>query len=148
MYTWQDGDRTRQVRLQVDLAVVEDVSGVAEGDIVTASGGRSIINVAGAQATADDETEPVFRSESGNLMSLPGGVVLVLDPAWSRSEVQAFFAGNSISLDRVSDLGELPNAFLVETEPGLPSLELANALAGQAGVEVSSPNWWTQAVTK
>ena len=133
VYTWQDGDRTRQVRLQVDLAVVEDASGVAEGDIVTASGGRSIINVAGATATADDETEPVFRSESGNLMSLPGGVVVILDPAWSRSDVQAFFAGNSISLDRVSDLGELPNAFMVETEPGLPLPRAGQCPGGPGG---------------
>lgn len=147
VYTWQDGDRTRQVRLQVELAAVKNVSGV-EGDIVTTAGSRNIISVAGAAATTREESEPVFRSESGNLMSLPGGIVLILDPDWSRSEVQAFFTDNSISLDRVSDLGELPNAFMVETEPGFPSLELANALADQVGVVVSSPNWWTQAATK
>lgn len=148
VYTWQDGDRTRQVRLNVELAVVEDVSAVAEDDIVARSGSRSIIHIGRRKATASDETEPVFRSESGILMSLPGGVVLILDPDWSTSEVQTFFADNSISLDRVSDLGELPNAFTVETKPGFPSLELANALAGQVGVVVSSPNWWMQAVTK
>ena len=29
-----------------------------------------------------------------------------------------------------------------ETEPGFASLDLANAPAGQPGVELSSPNWW------
>ena len=42
----------------------------------------------------------------------------------------------------------MANGFLVETEPGFPSLELANALAAQAGVWVSSPNWWSDRVAK
>ena len=145
VYTWQDGDRTRQVRLQVDLAVVSDVAKVAEGDVVGRSSGR---NIAKAASVTRGESEPVFRSESGNLMSLPGGVVLILDPDWDSSQTDAFFANNGIALDRVSDLGELPNAFLVETVSGFPSLDLANALAGQEGVEVSSPNWWMEATTR
>ena len=36
------------------------------------------------------------------------------------------------------------NAFFVETEPGFPSLNLANELAEQEGVLISSPNWRTE----
>lgn len=146
VYTWQDGDRTRQVRLQLELVVVADTSDVAEGDIVGRSaGGGSIV-----KGTVETVTggQPTFRSESGLLMSLPGGVVLVLDPGWDTSETDAFFANNGIARHRVSALGELPNAFVIETEPGLPSLDLANALASQEGVEVSSPNWWMETATK
>ena len=45
-------------------------------------------------------------------------------------------------------MGFLENGFLVETEPGFPSLELANALASQDGVVMSSPNWWTEIEAK
>ena len=78
-------------------------------------------------------------------MTLPGGVLLALNPAWSKAETDAFFADNDIKLSRVSELGFVANGFFVETDPGFPSLNLANALAGQDGVELSSPNWWTEA---
>ena len=38
----------------------------------------------------------------------------------------------------------IQNGFLIETEPGFPSLELANALVDQDGLLISSPNWWTE----
>ena len=146
-YTWEDGDRTLKVQLQSDLAVQKVASG-SRGDIVARNaGGGSIVNK-GPGARAESDELPVFRSESGALMTLPGGVLLILDPEWSRSQTDAFFSGNAIKLDRVSELGFVPNGFFVETEPGFPSLNLANALAEQDGVEVSSPNWWTETVAK
>ena len=58
------------------------------------------------------------------------------------------FENNGIDLDRVSELDYLTNGFFVETEPGFPSLDLANALAEQDGVRVSTPNWWRDRVAK
>ena len=77
-------------------------------------------------------------------MTLPGGVLLSLDSGWDQAQVESFFSQNGISMDRVEAMEFLPNGFLVKTAPGFPSLELANSLAAQDGVEVSSPNWWTQ----
>ena len=91
---------------------------------------------------------PVFRSESGALMTLPGGVLLVLSSEWSQAETNAFFSNNEIKMDRVSELDYVANGFFVETEPGFPSLALANALPAQDGVEISSPNWGRQATPK
>ena len=146
-YTWQDGDRTLKVRLQTDLAVQKGATG-SGGDIVAKNaGGGSIVKI-GTEARSESDELPVFRSVSGALMTLPGGVLLILDPEWSRSQTDAFFSVNAIELDRVSELGFVPNGFFVETEPGFPSLNLANALAEQDGVEVSSPNWWTETVAK
>ena len=34
-------------------------------------------------------------------------------------------------MDRTTELGLIQNGFLIETEPGCPSLELANPLADQ-----------------
>ena len=86
----------------------------------------------------------VFRSESsGELMTLPGGVLLVLDPSWVASDADGFFSRNGIAPVRVTELDLAENAYFVKTEPGFPSLRLANALAVQEGVQISSPNWTT-----
>ena len=47
----------------------------------------------------------------------------------------------------MSPLGFLDNAFFVETEPGFPSLDLANDLAEQDGVVISTPNWGMEVET-
>ncbi len=90
------------------------------------------------------DTEPVFRSQAGDLMTLPGGVLLALDAAWDDARVTRFFSDNGINKGRVEGRDWAVNAFLVETEPGLPSLNLANELATQEGVQISSPNWRTE----
>ena len=64
------------------------------------------------------------------------------------AQVEDFFSHNDISTDRISALGFLQSGFLIQTEPGFPSLELANALVGQDGVLISSPNWWTDVEAK
>ena len=90
----------------------------------------------------------MFSTESGSLMTLPGGVLVMLDPQWDRARVEAFFERNDIERVRVSELDYAPNGFFVETDAGFPSLSLANLLAAQDGVVLSSPNWWTEAVAK
>ena len=125
VYTWQDGDRTRRVLLQTDLVVD--------------SGGTVVRSDSG---DAQGKTQPVFVSESsGELMTLPGGVVLVFESSWSGDQIDAFFSEQGIDGGRVEEQNFTTNAFFVETEPGFPSLTLANALAGEDGVLLGSPNW-------
>lgn len=146
IYAWDDGGRTRRAYLQEDLVVSRD-GAVASSDIeVERTIGGPIVRVAEASRTADDL--PVFRSRSGALMTLPGGVVLVLDAGWPQSRIEAFLAAAGVGTERLSPLGEIPNGFVVETAPGFPSLELANALAGLEGVRLSSPNWWRELAAK
>ena len=145
-YTWQDGDRTMTVKLQTDLVVEKGSDGLPR-DVVSANeGGTNVVRSAGGQSKSD--TLPVFRSESGALMTLPGGVLLVLSSEWGQAETNAFFSNNGIKMDRVSELDYVANGFFIETEPGFPSLDLANALAVQDGVEISSPNWGREATPK
>ena len=145
-YTWEDGDRTLTVLLQPDLTVQQDdeigLQDEADDTVVARSSDGNIVR----KDKADEGSggQPVFRSEAGELMTLPGGVLLALDPAWSEADTDAFFADNGIKANRVSELGFVANGFFVETDPGFPSLDLANALAEQDGVELSSPNWWTE----
>ena len=139
VYTYADGARAVRVRLQPDLEVSGDGS-------VARSGGEHIVTKDSSRRSTG---LPVFRSESsGTLMTLPGGVLLVLDAEWSTAETNAFFARNRIKLSRVSALDIAVNSFFVETDPGFPSLELANTLAAQDGVRISSPNWWREHTTK
>ena len=146
IYTWQDGDRTMRAVLQEDLTV-QDQSVTASNDVVVAGKGKNTI--VRKQYKEGGDADPVFRSESGGgLMTLPGGVMLLLDSEWDQAAVDKFFAGNDIPADQVTPLEFLDNGFFVETEPGLPSLELANSLAEQEGVVVSSPNWWREVEAK
>ena len=145
-YTWQDGDRTMTVKLQTDLVVEKDSRGLPRDVLAAGEGGTNAVRSAGGQS--ESETLPVFRSESGGLMTLPGGVLLVLNSEWNQAKTNAFFSNNGIKMGRVSELDYVANGFFVETEPGFPSLDLANALAGQDGVEVSSPNWAREVTPK
>ena len=139
VYTWQDGDRTRRAVLQTRPAVRETVADATEDGVAKKEELDSVVR---EQSEGDSGGQPMFRSESGGeLMTLPGGIVLALDPEWDRDAVESFFSRSGIALERASELDFLDNGFFVETEPGFPSLELANALAGQEGVILSSPNW-------
>ena len=144
LYTWDDGGDTRRVWLRSDLVVQPSSENTNRDAVVRDGGGESIVKSGPRHNEAN--SEPVFRTESSQLATLPGGVILVLDRSWDRARVDAFFAGRVIDPARVQDLTFAPNAFLVETEPGLPSLELANALAGLDGVIISSPNWRSELV--
>ena len=138
-HTWEDGDRTLTVLLQDDL-VVQKTSEVTATDVVVAKG---VVNsIVEKQTGQGSDAGPVFKSESGGeLMTLPGGVLLALDPTWDETQVEDFFSENGISADQVSELDFIPNGFVVETDAGFPSLDLANELAAQDGVAISSPNW-------
>ena len=151
VYTWQDGDKARRAVLQTHRVVRETVADAAEdGAIKTAADAtedgaikkEELDSIVREESQHGSDDEPVFRSESGGgLMTLPGGVILALDPELDQAAVENFFSRNGIPLERTSELDFLDNGFFVETEPGFPSLELANALAVQEGVILSSPNW-------
>ena len=141
-YTYEDGDRTLSVVLQADLALKSNSALSTDDKVVMLGSSQSIVKTGEG---AGQEGLPVFRSASGGgLMTLPGGVLLALDPEWDKAQVDSFFSNNGISPGQVSELGFMQNGFLVETDAGFPSLELANSLASQDGVEVSTPNWWNE----
>ncbi len=145
-YTWRDGDRTIQVWFDPKLAVQSDGDNLSRENIVASVGDDA--KVGRASASALHGGGPVFWSNSGELMALPGGVVIVLDPSWAADEVHSFFERNGVDATRVSELDFVANGFYIDTEPGFASLDLANALAAQPGVELSSPDWWIERVAK
>ena len=152
VHTWEDGDRTMRVVLQNDLVVQKTAANTARGrrgarrEPGTASSGSR-------PGTGPDASgRPGVPLRVGRGADDAAGrprVLLALDPGWDDdAQVEGFFSNNEIPAERVSELGFLRNGFLIETEPGFPSLELANALAGQEGVLISSPNWRTEVEAK
>ena len=144
-YTWADGDRTLTVTLQADLVLEERTGDALTGALATTPNGNVVRS---ANSRGRNTGLPVFRSSSDALMTLPGGVLLLLDEDWSEAQVKRFLADNAISRSDVSELGWIDNGYFIETAAGFPSLRLANALAGQEGAEISSPNWWQQVELK
>ncbi len=140
-YVWRDGDRVRRARLQPDL-VLQPTSDNRDDDVVVRDFGSESV-VERRTRHAGRAVLPVFRDEGSGLMTLPGGVLVVLDPGWDVVRVNRFFSVNGIKRSRVIEQAFADNAYLVETDPGFPSLELANALADLDGVVLSSPNWQT-----
>ena len=142
-FVWHDGDRTLTVWLQPDLAMRPEGDTITRDDIVSTAGEAAAQSYATVEGRSRDL--PVFRSDAGRLMSLPGGVALVLDPSLDASAVAAFLERNGIRASRATALDYVANGYLIETEPGLESLLLANDLAAQDNVVLSSPNWWVEA---
>ena len=146
LHTWQDGEHTRRVYLETNL-VVESTADTTSEDVVVRAGSRE--NIVQRTGRHDDQdTLPVFRTESGSIMTLPGGVLLVLKEQWDQMRINTFFATNGIAKGNIEAMDFAPNAFFIDTAPGLPSLELANALAAEDGVVISSPNWRRQVVLR
>ena len=145
VYTWQDGDREMRVVLQND-AVDPDADASTKGD----AGATVKSETSGSKGKRGGSSVlPEFRSESGGgMMKLPGGVILLLDEGWDETQVNDFFTSNDISSKDVTEIEFLDNAYLVETDAGFPSLNLANDLAGKTGVVSSSPNWERERVAK
>ena len=146
VYTWYDGDQAMKAVVQDDLGAQSTSSNAESDDVVAVKGQESIVR---KQPGQDSNLQPVFKAESGGgLMTLPGGVLVSLDPNWDDARVQQLFSDNGIAEDRLTELGFLDNGFLVSTEPGFPSLNLANDLADQEGVVSSAPNWSRERETR
>jgi hypothetical protein len=146
VYTWHDGDREMRAVLQNDVPMSNGDEDIAASDSATANSASGFFKSEGGGSR---DVQPVFRSESGGGdMTLPGGVILLLDGTWDEAEVDRFLVKNQISSSQLTEMEFLENAYLIETAAGFPSLELANSLAGQDGVVSSSPNWQQEMVGK
>ncbi len=137
-YVYFDGPNRRTVTIQTDLAMVTTSS--AQGQT------RSLVRR--SEVALGAVTEPVFRSDTGQVMTLPGGVLIKFEDSWSQGQISQFFSRNGITPDRYVEESYAPNAYFIETAAGLPSLELANLLAAQDGVVYSLPNWQAEATTR
>ena len=66
------------------------------------------------------DTQPVFRSDSGSIVTLPGGVLLVLDGEWSQTRVDTLFAGQGIAAEPRRAAGFRPERLPHRDRPRVP----------------------------
>ena len=92
---------------------------------------------------------PIFHdvnSPTAAMRALPGNVIVVLKKNRSEEEATAWLKGRNLQV-----LEKLPfskNAFLVKSESGLSTLQLANELYETGELEISQPDWWTEGEAK
>ena len=131
---WYDGDQRRVLWSEPSLVA----------DFSARSAKKSQIVKPSALAKGDPGRQsPVFRERkeaSSAPMALPGGVILRFDPAASTEQQRALMAKHG--LQPVRELGDGTGVWLMASEPGLPSLELANRLYESGDFAAASPNWW------
>ena len=102
-----------------------------------------------AREPASGRYSPVLHDApngDGPIRLLPGNVVVVLDPGWTKDAVGQWIARRKLRV--VSELPFAPNMLLLHTEAGLPALELANTLHRSGEVKAAFPDWLAQKVVK
>jgi hypothetical protein len=93
---------------------------------------------------AGKPVSPVFRDASGRPRALPGGVIVSLKQALAEEDAQAALA--AAGLVPLRRIGE--RMWLVESPPGIESLEMANRLQEEGRFGFAQPNWWQPKATK
>lgn len=81
---------------------------------------------------------PVFHI-NGQRMALPGGVLVTFEPGWSADQVAQWAQAQQLELGHKLNMG---NVYLVGSDVGLASLDLANRIHESGQVVSASPNWW------
>lgn len=159
-HVWYDGDVAQSITLQEDLVAEFGNSGAAKSkdsaaQIVGLNGGVRIYrvsdsgvlgNIAAGKSLGSATLSPVFTTGAGERLALPGGVIVSLDASWSASQCEAWINGKgSLAQQKLPITG---NFYLISSDAGFASLDLANSLRGEAGVLSASPNWWRDLTTK
>ncbi|HEX5514281.1 MAG TPA: hypothetical protein VFY81_07780 [Gammaproteobacteria bacterium] len=168
-YVWYDGDNPRRAWLDPEVIAVFDDSDQAAARAVRslapnaillpsstpglrlwripADGDSTIRSLRSLEPEA--QASPVLRdapSKAAPMRALPGQIIVYLNPDWSEPEARAWLQAHG--LDAIQQLNFGHNVFLLRSEPGLASLELANRLRQQPGVAAAMPNWWQELETR
>lgn len=92
---------------------------------------------------------PVFRegdSPAGRLMALPGGVIVNFKPDWTDEQVRLWTKTHDYLIKQ--KLNILGNWYIIDTPPGLVSLQAANDIQETGEVVSASPNWWKETANR
>lgn len=169
-YVWYDGDRERTVWLNPQLVVEFNPSEESRSAFKTANSSAEEIpfkqgsirlwklseNVTAKTAMqslnsshANSRYSPVLQdgpSSSGRMRALPGNIIIHLDPSWQQPAVDIWLEKNKLEVVRKLNIGA--NIFVIKTDAGLASLEIANSFHQTDGVVAAYPDWWTEVATR
>ena len=165
-YVWNDGEQDRKVWLSPNLMAEFNASGTPRSPTAALSlapatriakrgaialwrldEGASVSETL-TQIQAADPTRsfsPVLHDgpwTSGRMRALPGNVILMLNPVWGDAEINQWISEQGLTVVKKLNFGK--NILVLQTPPGLASLQIANSLADLPGVAAAFPNWWVE----
>lgn len=169
LHIWYDGEREQQVWLSdneviefrgapsaqsgkalkslVPQARLEKVIGIANIWVIETTAELTLKALSAKSKTSD--YSPVFRrspSRSSPRMALPGNIIVTFKPEWSLEQIEAWAQQRQLQIQQPLPVGV--NMFVIKTEPGIASLELANELYLSGEVLAATPNWWREVFTR
>ncbi|MCM2281835.1 MAG: hypothetical protein NDI61_08305 [Bdellovibrionaceae bacterium] len=163
MHVWFEGDVRHEAHLQPGLVAEfgpSSMRGASSGlqklagtTIVKRSPGATIyrLSPAAMQKMASLPTSqsarqsPVFRSspQGGPLRALPGGVLVTFQGNLDEATARAWSQRHDVEFDRLLPLAQ-STVVVLKSQPGVPSLTLANRVRLLPEVMSATPNWWTE----
>jgi len=141
---WYDGGRRRGLLVDDDLRA-DFGSGKAIPADRQARGGKALDAPTGPEAA---DGSPVFRDADSPAIkrALPGGVIITTHGSTDARALDRLLAPLGLAVSRQLDAGG--TRWLVETPPGVASLELANRLHESGDFAAVAPNWWRERALK
>lgn len=91
---------------------------------------------------------PVFYQyrDGGPRMALAGNILVRFKADWDIGRIEAWAADHQLKL--LKPVLKSRNIYLIESEPGMASLELANEIHRSGEVVYATPNWWRETYLK
>jgi len=107
---------------------------------VSAAGG-AVKTMSTLNTTMNSSVSPVFTNgqAGGQRMALPGGILVTFKADWDKKKVEQWTSKNKITIKQKLNVG---NMYVLNSAPGIASLDLANSIYESGSVESASPNWW------
>lgn len=160
-YYYYDGNN--KIPLALDPALVMDFNASAAPSSVKAAlpaatvaetvGKATLYNIPQNQQNSaavtglfmgNNGVSPVFyrgaASTAGQLLALPGGVIVNFNAEWSDIQVRDWVAAKGYSIQQRLNISG--NWYVIRTAAGLASLDAGNAIHESGEVISASPNWW------
>ena len=169
-YLWYDGTRERKVWLNPHVlaefnpgsqsaSVMKSANATAR--IVEAKNMRSAIRLWQIDNPAEQALSNLRVSHpkgkysvvlhdtpsgSSRMRSLPGNVIVYLNPQWNVEEVNNWLATRKLDMVKKLEIG--PNIYVIKSGPGIEALSVANEIYQSGEVIAAFPDWWEEVATR
>lgn len=84
-----------------------------------------------------------FYPKGGPKIALPGNIIVKFKDTIAKDQIESILKSKGLKIIRIQKILD-KEYFILETPPGLPSLELANQLRNLPEVEYSKPDLWIE----
>lgn len=134
--TWHDGNREHTAWVRPDLVLELDPRGRESGYATTLREAAP-----GTSAASGVLESPVFEDVPGGgpIRALAGGLFVQLAVGTTEADADAFASAHGLKMRKLEYAETL---YIVASDPGWASLDLANELRAENGVTAAWPNWW------